>query len=142
MERKIASPIRRFLGYAIDSLIGCGPFVYFVYLTVSSKSVYAGLDNAMVGLTVSLFWASIYPILNSYLTSKVGGTIGKMAVNTKVVDSNGRLISFYKAIFRNYIGYTVSGTIAYLGFIWILVDKKNRRAWHDLIADTYVVSMK
>lgn len=142
MERKIASPVKRLVGHIIDCLIGVGPFAYFAYLTASSKTIYLGLDNAMVGLTITFYWATLYPIINAYLTSKLGGTIGKMVVSTKVVDSNGRMISFKKALFRNYIGYIVSGTVAYLGFIWILVDKKNRRAWHDLIADTYVVTMK
>ncbi len=142
MERKVASPVKRLVGYLIDSAIGVGPFAYFAYLTATSRTIYVGLDNAMVGLTISFFWATLYPIINAYLTSKLGGTIGKMVVNTKVVDANGRMISFKKALFRNYIGYIVSGTIAYLGFIWILVDKKNHRAWHDMTADTFVLSMK
>lgn len=142
MERKIASPVKRLAGFAIDWLIGASPFVYSVYVTVTSASIFKGLDSIMVGLTSVFFWYVVYALLNAYLTSKLGGTIGKMIVGTKVVNSNGKLISFKMAIFRNIIGYSVSGTIAYLGFIWILVDKKNHRAWHDLISDTYVVDMK
>jgi uncharacterized RDD family membrane protein YckC len=32
----------------------------------------------------------------------------------------------------------VSSLVFYLGFIWILVDKR-RRGWHDLIAGTVMV---
>lgn len=142
MERKIASPVKRLLGFAIDWLIGASPLAYFVYATAISQSLFRGLDTAMLGLTSVFFWYVVYALINAYLTSKLGGTIGKMIVGTKVVDHSGKLISFKMAVFRNIIGYTVSGTIAYLGFIWILVDKKNHRAWHDLIANTYVVNMK
>ena len=36
------------------------------------------------------------------------------------------------------IGFYISGAIFYLGFIWILIDKR-RRGWADLIAGTCVV---
>lgn len=136
---KIASPFKRLIGYLIDWLVASVPAAYFVYSAATSSSIYKGLDQALAGITFVIFWSLIWAFLNAFLTSKVGGTIGKMAVGTKVVNSEGKMISFYQALFRNYIGYMVSGTIAFLGFIRILIDKKDRRAWHDLIADTYVV---
>ncbi len=36
------------------------------------------------------------------------------------------------------LGMYVSSAVFYLGFIWILVDKR-RRGFHDLIAGTVVV---
>jgi len=139
MERIIASPIKRFLGYLVDWAIGMLPTAYFIIMIASSPNIYRQFDNGLTGISLVFVFVVAYTLLNAYLTSKFGGTIGKIVVGTKVVDAQGRKISFYKAIFRNYIGYTVSSTIAFLGFIWILIDKKEHRGWHDLISGTYVV---
>jgi uncharacterized RDD family membrane protein YckC len=56
----------------------------------------------------------------------------------KVVrDVDGGPLSTGQAIIR-LIGYWVSSAVLYLGFIWVLIDKR-RRGWHDLIAGTVVV---
>lgn len=136
---KIANPIKRLVGFLIDIVICIAPVAYFGYGTVSSRSIYAGLDTATLGLTVVFVWSVAWTLLDAFLTARLGGTLGKMIVNTKVVNHEGKRISFYRALFRQSIGYTVSGSIAYLGFIWILIDKKNHRGWHDLVAGTYVV---
>ena len=54
------------------------------------------------------------------------------------IQAQGKNLSFWKGLFRNYIGYIVSGSVAYLGFIWILKDK-NRQGWHDMMVDSIVV---
>ena len=139
MERLTASPIKRFLGYLVDSLVGLLPTAYFSTMIISSPNIYRQFDNGLSGISFVLTFSVLYALLNAYLTSKVGGSIGKIIVGTKVVNAQGKRISFYRAIFRNYIGFIVSSSIAFLGFIWILVDKKEHRAWHDLISGTYVV---
>ncbi|MEK7498102.1 MAG: RDD family protein [Patescibacteria group bacterium] len=139
MERIIASPVRRLLGHLIDMAIRLAPATYFVFTTVTSPNIYRQFDSALFGISFIFTFSVLYALLNAYLTSKFGGTIGKIVVGIKVVNEKGGKISFYRAIFRNYIGYTVSSTIAFLGFIWILIDKKDHRAWHDLISGTYVV---
>ena len=56
----------------------------------------------------------------------------------KVVrDEDGGPVSTGQAILR-LVGYWVSGFVFYLGYIWILIDKR-RRGWFDLIAGTCVV---
>lgn len=139
MERIIASPTRRLFGYLIDAVIGLIPPAYFVSRIFASGNIYRQFDNGLLGISFILLFSVAYTLINAYLTSKFGGSIGKIIVGTKVVDENNKKISFTRAIFRNYIGYIVSRSIACLGFIWILVDKKNHRGWHDLIAGTYVI---
>lgn len=66
------------------------------------------------------------------------GTLGKAAMEIKVVDENGERLLFSHSVRRN-----VSKTLSYVflswGFIWILFDKK-RQGWHDKINRTYVVA--
>lgn len=57
----------------------------------------------------------------------------------KVVRTNGSNLSFGRAFLREVIGKFVSGLVLYLGYLWAFWDK-NRQAWHDKIADTYVVT--
>jgi uncharacterized RDD family membrane protein YckC len=54
-----------------------------------------------------------------------------------VRDVDGGPLSIGQAVIR-LIGYWVSSAVLYLGFIWVLIDKR-RRGWHDLIAGTVVV---
>ena len=54
-----------------------------------------------------------------------------------VRDRDGGPISVGQAILRLF-GYWIDGLVFYLGYIWILIDKR-KRGWHDLIAGTVVV---
>jgi hypothetical protein len=69
-------------------------------------------------------------------------TIGKAILGLQVVSSdNGEPIGFWKMLFREWIVKQASGCVFMLGYIWVLVDEKNR-GWHDKILDTYVVDQK
>ncbi|SFC42449.1 RDD family protein [Pseudoalteromonas denitrificans] len=65
-------------------------------------------------------------------------TPGKMFLNSKVVDAKtGDNLSVGQSIVR-YIGYFISALPLGLGFIWILIDDKNR-GWHDMLAGSVVI---
>jgi hypothetical protein len=69
-------------------------------------------------------------------------TMGKAALGMQVVSStNGEPIGFWKMLFREWIVKKASEAIFLLGYIWVLIDEKNR-GWHDKILDTYVVDLK
>lgn len=73
-----------------------------------------------------------------YYWSHGGQTPGMRMMGIRVVrDRDGGPVTGGQAILR-LIGYYVSGTVFWLGFIWVLIDKR-RRGWHDLIAGTVVV---
>jgi uncharacterized RDD family membrane protein YckC len=65
-----------------------------------------------------------------------GQTPGKRVLGLRVVRTDGTRLRFGNAL-RREIGYLVS-SILYLGFLWILIDKR-RQGWHDKIAGTIVV---
>ena len=54
-----------------------------------------------------------------------------------VSEEDGGPIDAVAGIVRLF-GYFVSAFVFYLGFVWILVDKR-RRGWHDMMAGTIVV---
>ena len=67
-----------------------------------------------------------------------GQTPGMRPFRLSVVrDSDGSPIGWGTALLR-VLGFWVSSAVFYLGFIWILIDKR-RRGWHDLIAGTVVI---
>ena len=69
-----------------------------------------------------------------------GATPGKMLLRMKVVDATTEEpISLMQGMLRA-CGYIASGMSFFLGFFWIGIDKK-RRAWHDLLADTVVITL-
>ena len=68
-------------------------------------------------------------------------SIGKAILGLQVVSStDGKPLGFWKMVFRECIVKSASNVLA-LGYIWILIDDKNR-GWHDKILDTYVVDLK
>ncbi|WP_422136281.1 RDD family protein [Endozoicomonas sp. ALD040] len=68
-------------------------------------------------------------------------TPGKMLITMKVVDEKtGLAPSLSQSIIR-YLAYFISILPLFLGFFWIVVDKK-RQGWHDKIAGTVVIKFR
>jgi len=73
----------------------------------------------------------------TYFHGSTGQTLGKMVCKLKVVRVNGEPLGYGKAFLR-WLGYIVSSFVFCLGFLWAAWDK-NKQAWHDKIAGTYVI---
>ena len=58
-----------------------------------------------------------------------------------VSSNDGKPFRFWKMFFRECFVKGASGSVFGLGYIWILLDEKNR-GWHDKILDSYVVDLK
>lgn len=68
-------------------------------------------------------------------------TPGKMLLSLEIIDVKTlEQPSTWQFILR-YIAYIISTIPLFLGFIWIAFDP-HKQAWHDKIADTYVVQRK
>lgn len=94
---------------------------------------------ALLGITFFLYLVYVAVQLIFYAKSK---TIGKAILGMQVVSSEtGEPIGFWKMLLREWFAKKASKVVFYLGFIWVLIDDKNR-AWHDKIMDTYVVDLK
>lgn len=98
----------------------------------------AGVITAFI---ISMLLSIVYLVIQLIFFNK-SKTMGKAALGLQVVSSkDGEPIGFWKMLFREWIVKGASGSVFLLGFIWILIDDRNR-GWHDKILDTYVVDMK
>jgi uncharacterized RDD family membrane protein YckC len=137
----IASPWKRLIAGIIDGLVYANLLtLMFFRITVSSDLVKI-MDNLLYLVLYLLLGTTVVSLLNIALTASAGGSVGKLLTGLKVVRPDNRRISFWRAVLRNHIGYFVSGLAVWAGFFWIFKDEEHR-GWHDMIADTYVVSKR
>jgi uncharacterized RDD family membrane protein YckC len=69
-----------------------------------------------------------------------GQTIGMRAWRLLLVDASGRKLSWPRCVLRFAIACISLGALG-LGFLWCLVDARNR-AWHDLVARSVLVRLE
>ena len=161
---KLASRSKRFGAGVIDAVIPFVAYLAFVCILAANGLKYSPYDDFGYGYGFgygydfgynygsSLSGASaaaivfISLLLIAYVVVEFvfyakGKSIGKAILGLQVVSStNGKPFTFWRMMFREIIVKQASGVLM-LGFIWILVDEKNR-GWHDKILDSYVVDLK
>jgi uncharacterized RDD family membrane protein YckC len=117
------------LGLTVDTDGGAAAFVVAAMLSVLSFSI------------VALLYA---PILMSRTN---GQTLGRMAVNIRVIRADGRPMTFWFAVLREIVvksllfGVISSftfGIASLLDILWPLWDEENR-ALHDFVVNTRVI---
>lgn len=100
------------------------------------------LQGSLVGLVAGIIW---YVIMNGFLLSTRGQSIGKLAAGIRIVDfQSGGKASFGQVFWRRYFVMQliyviplVGGLIALVGIL--LIFRSNQRCLHDEIAGTRVV---
>ncbi len=127
---ELAGAVPRLISYLIDGLI---------------LMVVFGILFAAIGLpeSDSMFTlGSLLPVLIGigYYTYFFGNgqTFGMKVMKIKLIGTDSTYPVGYGKGFLRWIGMEISGIVLALGYIWILIDKKNQ-GWHDKIAGTYVV---
>ncbi len=87
----------------------------------------------MISISAALSWL-YYALMES---SKLRGTLGKMALNIRVTDMDGGQISFGRATGR-YFGKILSSFIFLIGYIMAGFTEK-KQALHDMLAGCLVI---
>lgn len=139
-EHKLGTRWDRLLAYTIDSLIitviwGIATLIiaFLAKLPIFFDDVSAAaLSMYFVAAFVSVFY---YVVMEA---GKKQATYGKQMMKLKVVDSQGKRITFLRSVVRNVFGKALSSMIFGIGYIWLFFDK-NQQGWHDKIAGTFVV---
>ena len=105
--------------------------------------VITGVISAVIDFVLdTAFLGTIFTVLYSVLFIGLKGqTPGKMALGIQVVDSQGNPPGIMRAFLREVVGKLVSTVVIFLGFFWIIWDRK-KRGWHDHIAGTFVARKK
>lgn len=100
------------------------------------------LSGASAAIMVVVFFILLAYIAVELVLFSKGKTIGKAMIGMQVVSStDGKPFGFWKMLFRECFAKSASASVFFLGFIWVLIDEKNR-GWHDKILDSYVVDLK
>ena len=103
----------------------------------SQQSPAASVSILVVGITIAVAYLVVQMVF--YAKSQ---TIGKAILGMKVISSiDGEPVGFWKMLLREWFAKKASGVICGLGYLWVLIDDKNR-GWHDKIVDTYVIDIK
>ncbi|MEO8688780.1 MAG: RDD family protein [Solirubrobacteraceae bacterium] len=152
----LATWLSRVGAQLIDGLIiGVGALVLFVPIgaalgVAGASNSNTGIGAAIVGL---LFWVVCVTVV-AFLYAPVlmartnGKTLGRMAMNIRVVRTSGEPVTFGFAMVREVvvktIGFGIAGSFTVglaplLDYLWPLWDEENR-ALHDFIVNTRVVN--
>lgn len=137
---RLASPGKRLGAYVFDTLIPL-----FVLWTALCGGAMGGAitgsqaeDTTRAGVMVFVMWAILLGYAIWALRLFVNGTTpGKYLLGMYVVKESGARAGFWTMLFREWIGKAISGLVFGIGYLWIFLDKE-RQAWHDKIASTYV----
>ncbi|RYU86840.1 RDD family protein [Mucilaginibacter terrigena] len=133
----------RLLAYIADTFIMSYPVSFFkpaTFTTVYNRAIegHATVDDLILMLKynfTSFLIIAAYHALCEF--SPLQGSIGKKMFRLVVVDSEGRKLSFIRALLRN-LGKFISATVFMVGYLAVLWDD-HKQAWHDKWARTYVL---
>lgn len=133
-DLKPAKLTDRFLAYLVDFV----PFVAGCYATLYLLIVRFGLLPNVVPVWRAAFaaWLALY-LAYQAAGNLSGGTFGKRLFGLRVADLEGRPLGVRRSVIRA-LGYLASTPLLNLGFLWSLFEPRSR-AWHDLLAGSWVV---
>ena len=137
---RVAGPTRRAAAYAIDLLIR-GALVFALAIMLAIGAV-ASDDLAGMGvgvwLVVFFFVEWGYYVLSETLMG--GRSIGKRALNLRVVKQSGVPLSFMDSVLRNLLRGADALPMAYALGVFVMGRDEYFRRFGDLVAGTLVVS--
>jgi uncharacterized RDD family membrane protein YckC len=134
-----AGAVSRFAAYAIDVVLITGIYLLglagasFAATIITGHSVHWN-RNSPLAIALFVAWAFAY---FAYSWAADGRTPGMALLGLRVLRSSGARLSGRRAVART-LAFPLSFLVFGLGFALILVQR-DRRALHDLIADTVVV---
>ncbi|MFW5890928.1 MAG: RDD family protein [bacterium] len=130
--KKLTSILKRFTASLID-LICLVLILLLNGVIISVLDVYYPYNIVSYFLIAFLFFV----FNNAYLQGYRGYTIGKAFLRIRVYNPQGKCIGIYNSFMREIAKISLS-LCFFLGF-FIAIGDKNKQAWHDKIAETYVV---
>ena len=135
-----ASFMDRFIALLIDYIVLT--VIQFVILSPILALLFDVAGELLAKTAASSVWSLSIIIYWLYFagleSSKYGATLGKRAMNLRVVNEDGVRVSFGYASLRHFFKF-VSAFPLLLGFIMAIFTKR-KQALHDLVAQTLVLS--
>ena len=140
-QMEYVGAVKRFIAYIVDTVIlTIVAFAAGVAILVSTmENGRRTIGEHEIGQIIMVLYVIIFFIYSVLMeSSSKQGTLGKMIMKIKVVNSSGNKLSILNALGRQ-LGKIVSGLIVGIGYIMILFTK-NKQGLHDKFAKTYVVA--
>ncbi|MEH7461073.1 RDD family protein [Bacillus thuringiensis] len=130
MNQELAGFWRRFGAIFLDVLVFVPPIVIFTLIGMSDEAseTIVGISQTLYLLIVPIVWA--------------GFTVGKKAVNIRIVRVDGQKITIWTTVKRYLLSGIIYGLMFGMGFIvsaFMIALRKDKRSIHDLIAGTQVI---
>ena len=116
---------------AIYMIISSAIIGHEQYQTISEsgKTTHDPLLSSILFITLYSFFA--------YFWTKNGQTLGMQAWHLRIENPDHTAISLYQALVR-FLTAAISLATCGLGYLWMLVDKKDR-TWHCIASDSVIV---
>lgn len=73
-----------------------------------------------------------------YVCVRDGQSIGQRLVGLRIIRTDGTLLGYRTVVLRHLVGYPLSFLCLGLGFLWMIIDPR-QRGWHDRLAGTLIV---
>lgn len=108
-----------------------------VIAVLTAADVSRLINNLLLFLSLLVLLLPLHLLYDTYLTAKLGGTLGKLIVGLEVLDENGKRLNLKSSLYRHTVGYFISGQLCGAGFWWIL--RQDKTAWHDSLTNTAVL---
>ncbi len=139
-ELDVAGVGQRLASYLVDVIVLSVIYLALVFVfgvPTEEDIMSGGGDFSTTFYAVYILMVAIAIGYYVYFFGK-GQTPGMKLVEIKLIRADGIIPVGYKKGFFRWVGMEISGMVFFLGYIWILIDKK-KQGWHDKIAGTYVV---
>ena len=153
----LGGKVERLAAYIIDSLIAFLSMIplgsqFFTAVNDFSAGSIESINSLTIentnNFTLGIFLIILQFIIQGYLITTRGQSIGKIVMSLRIVNSiDGTNPGFIKAFLVRFILTQIITSIPYIGFIYIFADplfifRSDRRCIHDLMANTIVVESK
>ncbi len=124
----------RVLAFSIDAALAVSGYC------LSLKLAFPGYTLATnpFAFKWSLLWMLAFLLYQAFASSSGRASLGKSWLGLRVVGADGGPLGFVEASIRS-LGYLLSSILS-LGFLWALFVP-SRRAWHDTLVSSKVVSL-
>ena len=153
----LGGKVERLAAYIIDSLIAFLSMIplgsqFFTAVNDFSAGSIDSINSLTIentnNFTLGIFLIILQFIIQGYLITTRGQSIGKIVMSLRIVNSiDGTNPGFIKAFLVRFILSQIITSIPYLGVIYFFADplfifRSDRRCIHDLMANTIVVESK
>jgi uncharacterized RDD family membrane protein YckC len=114
-----------------------------ILIALGGWGIAVGVVLIVAGLAAAILYA---PLMLARKGARNGQTVGKQAVNLRVVRADGTPVTFWLGMLRDFvvkqlIGIVLTGGLFWLiDSLWPLFDDRDR-AIHDIVAETDVVKL-